>query len=450
MKASEDVLSLVKVIDAPRTLVVGGWVRDQLLGLDSKDVDFEVYGLNLDVVAQRLQDAGHKVNLVGQQFGVLTVDNKYDVSVPRRDNKCGVGHTGFTVECDPTMTPKEAAARRDFTINALAFDPLTGEVLDFFNGQEDLMLGHLNATSEAFMEDPLRVLRGMQFAARFGMEVDALTLVWARKMADQFDTLSSERIYGEWKKWALKGNHPSLGLHLLEECNWLQCFPELEAMLGVEQEFAWHPEGCVLMHTRYVCDAAAEVADRENLNDFDREVLMFAALCHDMGKPETTELGEDGVIRSHRHAKAGVKHARSFLEGMKAPQAVVEAVCKLTQYHLFHANFKEKWPKPRTVRRLAVKLDPVPFRLWVNLVEADASGRPPMPPCSPAEGWLALAHQVKVIDSAPKPLVMGRHLLKLGVEPGPEMGLMLADLFEKQLDGEFETVAEGLLLWAKT
>lgn len=442
----EEIKQLVREINAPRVLIVGGWVRDFLLGVESKDVDLEVYGLDLDAVAENLVTAGHKVDLVGKQFGVLKVDNRFDVSVPRRDSKNGVGHKGFTAVCDPTMTPKEAAARRDFTVNSIAFDPMTGEWLDPFNGVDDLREGVLRATSEAFVEDPLRVLRGMQFSARFGFDLDDWTYYLCETMGKEFHALPAERVYEEWKKWALKGRYPGYGLLTLVSADWLQYFPELAALDDCPQEPEWHPEGDVWIHTLHVCDAAAEIAERDKLNDFDREVLMFAALCHDFGKPETTVKEESGRITSKRHAKEGVKHARAFLERMKAPQAVVEAVCKLTQYHLFHSNFGTSLPPAKTVRRLANKLAPVTVELWAKLVEADASGRPPMPACNPVEGWLDIAEEVHVKDSAPKPLVMGRHLITLGVKPGPGMGAMLKDLFEKQLDGEFETVEDGLKL----
>ena len=229
-----------------KALVVGGAVRDAVMGVVPKDIDVEVYGADYDTLHTTLSKYG-RADVVGKSFGVLklrTPDGQdYDFSVPRRDSKTGDGHTGFEVTVDHTMTPQQAAARRDFTMNALAFDPLTSEVHDYYGGIEDLENGVLRATTEAFKEDPLRVLRGMQFAARYGLRLDPETAKMCHEIVDSHDELATERIAEEWMKLAIKGKHPGTALEYLADTGWLKHYPELEAMFGVPQDPEWHPEG---------------------------------------------------------------------------------------------------------------------------------------------------------------------------------------------------------------
>ncbi len=243
-----------------RALVVGGAVRDALLGIDSKDVDIEVYGISYDRLAVFLEPYG-RIDLVGRSFGVVNFmagdGNACHFSVPRRDSRIGLGHRDFLSAFDEGFTPREAASRRDFTINALSFDPVTGELLDFFHGREDLQNRILRATSEAFSEDPLRVLRGMQFACRFDLSLDPSTAAKCGSIADQYSTLAKERVAEEFMKWALKSARPGRIAGYLSESGWLKDFPEIERIIGVPQDPEWHPEGDVGAHTMHVVDAAA-------------------------------------------------------------------------------------------------------------------------------------------------------------------------------------------------
>ncbi len=193
-----------------RALVVGGAVRDALLGVDAKDVDIEVYGIGYDRLAEMLSSHG-RIDLVGKSFGVINFTapegETCHFSVPRRDSKIGLGHRDFLSGFE-NITPREAASRRDFTINAISFDPIAGEVLDFFNGREDLQNRILRATSAAFSEDPLRVLRGMQFACRFDLTLDPATAAMCRSIAGEYSTLPKERVADEFMKWATKAVRP--------------------------------------------------------------------------------------------------------------------------------------------------------------------------------------------------------------------------------------------------
>ena len=228
-------------------LVVGGSVRDYLIdpNIEPKDLDVEVYRLSVDQLVELLQGYG-KVDQVGKSFGVIKLTTKqtdYDFSLPRTENKEGKGHTGFMVEVDPNISPKQAARRRDFTINSIAYDPLTGEFIDHFGGEVDLRFGYLIATSKAFSEDPLRVLRGMQFAGRFNLIAVSSTLDLCKSLLSEYKDLSKDRVWGEWYKWATKSVKPSKGLNFLDQCGWLTLYPELEALKGVEQDSEFHPEG---------------------------------------------------------------------------------------------------------------------------------------------------------------------------------------------------------------
>ena len=248
-------------------------------------------------------------------LGVLTQASGW-LSLPRRDSKTGRGHRDFLAEFDESITPKEAASRRDFTINAMSFDPETGEVLDFFGGQQDLRDRVLRATSDAFSEDPLRVLRGMQFACRFDLTLDANTAEMSRAIAGEYGTLPKERVSEEFMKWAVKSIRPGRLLGYLTETSWIAHFPEIQKLAGVPQDPTWHPEGDVGTHTMHVVDAAAHIAIREQLGADARAVLLFASLAHDFGKPATTELRErEGKMRwtSWGHEPLGGPIARQFL-----------------------------------------------------------------------------------------------------------------------------------------
>ena len=427
-------------------LIVGGAVRDYLLGNDPKDVDIEVYHLSAEQITRVLSRFG-RVHAVGRSFGVLKLrfanGEELDFAMPRRENKTGAGHRGFMVEPDPHMTPREAATRRDFTWNAMALTP-AGELLDFFNGADDLRSGVIRHVSDAFAEDPLRVLRAMQFAARFDMHLAPETAVLCRSLLAEASTLSIERIWGEWHKWAVKGQRPSAGLRVLYETGWIEIFPELHALVGCPQNAKYHPEGDVWTHTQFVCDAAAQIAAREHLEEQERMVLLFSALCHDLGKPCTTGPDAEGRMRSPGHAKAGVPLSQSFLQRIGATKQIIAQVERLVHRHMAHLRLEVN---EAAVCRLAVQLKPATIRMWAHVLEADYSGRPPFPPGKPATRVVELAEQLDVVDAPPKPLLLGRHLLEAGVAPGPGIGVLLDQVYEAQINGVVTTRAEALT-WA--
>jgi tRNA nucleotidyltransferase (CCA-adding enzyme) len=339
-----------------RALVVGGAVRDALLGIESKDFDIEVYGISYDRLAELLASHG-RTDLVGKSFGVVKLSGaggSFDFSVPRRDNKIGLGHRDFQSTFDPSITPREAAGRRDFTINAIAFDPISGELLDFFGGEVDLKQHVLRATGGAFAEDPLRVLRGMQFACRFDLTLDLATAKLSRSIADQYATIPKERVAEEFMKWAVKSSHPGRLANYLVETGWMEHFPEVQRILGVPQDPEWHPEGDVGVHTMLVIDAAARIAAREGLQGDDRAVLLFSALSHDFAKADTTALRErNGRMRltAFGHEAASGPLARSFLTRIGIKSGIVDQVVPLVENHLSHSSIGLE-VTPRSVRRV--------------------------------------------------------------------------------------------------
>ncbi|NJD04896.1 MAG: HD domain-containing protein [Methylococcaceae bacterium] len=430
-------------------ILVGGAVRDRMLGRESKDLDIEVYGLSVDALAGVLAPLG-SVHAVGKCFGVLKLrldGYELDISLPRRDRKVGQGHRGFEVDYDPAMTYVEAASRRDFTINSMGVNLATCELLDPWGGEADLKAGVLRHISDAFSEDPLRVLRACQFAARFGFSIAPETVFLCRSLETELPSLSSERVWGEFRKLLLKAEHPSVGLRALQETGALSLFPELAALQGVPQNPRYHPEGDVWIHNNLVIDACAAICRERWLEADEALVILLAALCHDLGKPATTRL-EDGQWRAIGHEEAGEAPTRCVLGRMGCPPSWVDGIVALVREHTRPLRLWDQHQlKPVSdgaIRRLALK---VPLR-QLNLValadfrgrtSADAGG-----PCEAVEWLSARAAQLAVADAAPKPLLQGRDLQQLGIAPGPAMGKLLKSAFEAQLDGEYNCREEGL------
>ena len=434
--AMECLCSAVKAAGG-QALLAGGCVRDAVLGLPVKDLDIEVYGIP-PARLREILSVRFPFDLVGEVFPILKVRRwPIDVSLPCRRSTMADGPGGLDDLCDPDMSPQEAASRRDFTMNALMLDPATQEVIDPWGGLEDLAAGVLRHTSGKFGEDPLRVLRGMQFVARFELEVAQETVSVCRSLTA--DALPSERVFEEWKKLILKGRCPSRGLTFLRHCGWVRYFPELESLLGCEQESDWHPEGDVWTHTLHCLDAFAGERLGEETEDL---VVGLAVLCHDFGKPATTTR-EQGRISSKGHEAAGETPTRSFLGRLTHQHDLVEAVVPLVLTHLRPQALFDAHAGDSAVRRLARLVGRID-RL-VRVARCDQMGRPPIAfDGFPAGEWLLTrAHALAVEQAAPKPLVMGRHLLALGLSEGPRVGRILEACYEAQLDGAFATLEAG-------
>ena len=422
-----------------RALLVGGTVRDALLGRPAEDLDIEVFGIEPDRLRGLLGER-FELDLVGQSFGVLKIRHlAIDVSIPRRESKRGLGHKGFEIHSDPTLSVAEAAERRDFTVNAMAWDPLSGELLDPFDGRSDLEARVLKHVSQKFAEDPLRVLRGMHFAARFHLRPDPATVELCRSIEPE--GLARERIFEEWKKLLLLGREISRGLDFLRASGWVAYYPELEALIDCPQDPEWHPEGDVWIHALHVMDAFAGERLGE---DWDDLVVGFGCLCHDLGKPATTSHDRDGRIRSRGHEEAGEEPTRAFLRRLTAQDALVDEVVPLVREHLKPIALQKAGAGPSAIRRLARRVGRID-RL-VRLARADHAGRPPRVfDGFPAGEWLLQrARELAVEAEKPKPIVMGRHLIELGLEPGRHFKELLEACLEAQLDGLFTDLDGGL------
>lgn len=447
--------ALVRVRQAgghPR--LVGGCVRDWLLEIPSTDFDVEVGALSFAELYQALAPLG-ATDVVGRSFGVIKLrleSREYDFSLPRRESKTGAGHRGFRVHPDPTLSDAEAAARRDFTINAIAYDPFTCTLIDPHGGERDLRAKLLRHTSAAFIEDPLRVLRAMQFAGRFDLTLAPETAQLCATIADSFRELPLERVWGEWDKWATQSTHPSRGLIVLRETGWLRHFPEIASMRGTPQEPEWHPEGDVLIHTKHCLDALAASPGWLASKPERRRRLMLAVLAHDFGKPLTTAYIErHGCMRwtSNGHEAAGGPFAETFLQRIGAPHDLIEPVRTLVVHHLLHHQGPQATYSDSQIRRLARQLIPATIEDLCEVMEADARGRPPLTPIHSLrliEKLRTRAQELCVDEQAPRPLLLGRHLLAQKMPPGPHLKPLLAEAFEAQLDGAFSDEA-GAVAW---
>lgn len=419
-----------------QALVVGGAVRDAITGNIPKDIDIEVYGVSYPELQEILGKYSNHIDFAGKQFGVIKFTdnegNPYDFSIPRRENKREGGlHTDFDIVPDPNMTPKDAASRRDFTWNSLAYNPLTGDLHDYFNGVEDLNNKVIRHTSGQFAEDPLRVLRGMQFASRFGFDIAPETAELAKQIAAQFTNnklvhenrgvetdefgntqnvphLAQERVAEEFMKFAVKAKYPSKILDYLVNTGWIKFFPLLKQMYdnlsqeytdtlqpehkslydgnGVPQDPEWHPEGNLWEHTKQTMDVAAAIADREGMKEDQRAIYIFSAMLHDIAKagldhrggPITRLRDKKGVMRwtSHGHEQAGGPLAEQFLQQIGVKADIVSAVKTLIENHLGYISYGVN-PTDKSINKLAGKLhmSKTNIETLMHLIEADQSGR---------------------------------------------------------------------------
>ena len=444
------IIELAKIVagNGGRAMLVGGCVRDALMNIEPKDWDLEIYGIEAADLREILDKFG-EVNAVGEAFTVYKVGQDLDVALPRRERKVGRGHKGFVVEGDPQMPFAEAAKRRDFTINAIMQDALTGEIIDVYNGRADIENKILRAVSrETFAEDSLRVLRAAQFAARFEFTIEAETIEICR--AIDLSDLPKERLRGELEKLLLKAQKPSIGLQYFYDLRIAeQLFPELVALVGVPQEKEWHPEGNVDVHTLMVVDEARKLID--DLEFAKKMTVMLGALCHDFGKPATTEFF-DGRWRSYAHDEAGIAPTLSFLDTLGVftldGYDVRASIVQLVRYHLTPGMLYKSKPGDGAFRRLARKVEP---DLLYRVAKADSLGRNPdwLPPekrfKAEAQEWFIERMRDLNVEHKPLPaILMGRHLIELGLKPSPQFKKIIDAIYEKQLDGQITDLTQAI------
>ncbi|MDQ3131674.1 MAG: HD domain-containing protein [Acidobacteriota bacterium] len=449
-KIPEKIIKLAEIVkqNGGRAMLVGGCVRDELMGIEPKDWDLEIYGIEPPKLREILESFG-EVNAVGEAFTVYKIGQDLDVALPRRERKIGRGHKGFVVEGDKDMSFEEASKRRDFTLNAILKDVLTGEIIDCYGGRADIENKILRVVSrETFAEDSLRVLRAAQFAARFDFAIEAETVEICR--AIDLTDLPKERIWSELEKLLLKSNKPSIGLQYFYDLNVAnQLFPELVALVGVPQEAEWHPEGPVDVHSLMVVDEARKLID--DLPYSKQVTVMLGALCHDFGKPSTTKFF-DGRWRSHAHDEAGVEPTNSFLDKLGIftldGYDVRGQIIQIVRYHLTPGMLYKSQPGDGAFRRLARKVE---TDLLYRVAKADSLGR--NPEWLPQEKWfkaeaqewfIERVRELNIENEAPKPLLMGRHLIELGLKPSAEFKRILDAVYEKQLDGQITDLDEAI------
>lgn len=438
---SENDLSVARRIaeaaaaEGGRVYFVGGFVRDRLLGRENKDIDIEVHGIPFEALTRILSALGEPV-LMGASFGVMGLRHcELDIAMPRSEKATGRGHKDFAVSVDPFLGEEKAARRRDFTINAMMEDVLSGEVLDFFGGLADLKgrrIRHVN--DQSFVEDPLRVLRACQFAARFEFNVAPETAALCSRMA--LDALARERVMGEMEKALLKAAKPSIFLRELREMDQLGFwFPEAKALIGVPQPPKYHPEGDAWTHTLQALDEAALLRDRA------RQPLWFmlASLCHDMGKAVATEC-VGGEYRAYRHELLGLPIVSRFLDRLTGETKLKEYVLNMTRLHMVPNAMAFSDARHRTWMKLFDRsVCPEDLLLlakadFLGCRGAEQSREERLRLYAPTEERLrALLRDYRELMA--RPYVMGRDLIEAGMTPGPSFSAALEHAHKLRLAG---------------
>ena len=424
------------------TFYVGGFVRDRLLGIDNKDVDIEVHGVEPDKLFELLGEIGEPLSF-GRAFGVYSLKGyDIDIAMPRRETATGRGHRDFEVEVDPFLGTYNAARRRDFTINALMEDVLTGEIVDHFGGLNDLknkIIRHIDP--ETFVEDPLRVLRGAQFAARFGFSIAPETVELCRTI--DLSALSSERVREELKKALLKAARPSIFFESLREMDQLGVwFPELGQLIGLEQDPKYHPEGDVWVHTMEVIDRAAEVRDKTS----DPYAFMMLALTHDLGKITTTEFVK-GRIHAYEHETKGMPIVREFVSRLDNQVRVLEYIENMVPLHMR--------PNVAAYARPSLKKTNKMFDTAIapqDLIYFAMCDRPVFSGTDEFSGDSDFLFErlEKYEETMAKPYVMGRDLIEAGLEPGVYFTEILDHAHKLRLAGiDKETAMKQVLAYAR-
>lgn len=408
---------------------VGGYVRDRLLGLQNKDIDIEIHGITPEALTEILSLLG-EMTAYGESFGIFGLRHFHlDIAMPRSERAVGPGHRDFICTLDPFIGTFRAALRRDFTVNALMQDVLTGEIVDHFGGVEDLRKGFIRHMDDRrFAEDPLRVLRGAQFASRFEFQIAPETVEICRRM--DLSALPPERIFGELEKALMKAAHPSRFFTELRRMDQLKLwFPELQALIGVPQPPQHHPEGDVWNHTMMVLDEAAALRTQA---DYPLG-LMCSALCHDFGKVTATRVEDDGRLHAFGHEKAGVPLAERFLTRITREKRLIRYVQNMVELHMLPNMLTAQHAGEKAYNKVFDRsVSPADLLL---LSRADALGSS-LPPAAylPTEETL----QLRLTDFQKQmavPFVTGADLIAAGFLPGTDFHAALEYAHKLQLSG---------------
>lgn len=435
-----------------KPIFVGGFVRDHFSGHSTNDLDIELYGVtSLDTLETLLKPFG-KLGLYGKSFGVLKLSYEgysIDFAPPRAESKSGFGHKGFEIIWHNELDFTSAARRRDFTINAIGYDPITKKILDPYSGIQDLDNKILRCVDPStFVDDPLRLLRAVQFAARYELTCDNTLLVLCRDMiaGGALEELPKERIFEEFKKLLLLSTHPSIGMNVLRDMGGLPFFTPLDRFEYTPQESSSHPEGHVWTHTLMALDVMATLRCGAWRRDM---VLMLSTLLHDIGKPDTTTIVE-GVLNAPKHAETGVELARTWLGKITEDKELIEAILPLVHYHGWPRKLFRTRADDSKILRLSTQ---VCIDDLITVAKADFFGRSfndDIPTCFEAGEWLyKRASELGVLYAPPTPLLLGRDLISLGLTPSEAFKPILDSAYEAQLNQLFFTHEEAII-WAKS
>lgn len=421
------------------TYCVGGFVRDTIMGYTPNDIDIEVYNIDYENLADILSNFG-QIDLIGKSFGIIQLVTheglKLDFSIPRIENKVGIGHTNFNCTFDKNITPYDAAQRRDYSINAMLMD-VNGNIIDYFHGQEHLKMKILHPTSEAFKEDALRVLRGMQFASRFYLSASELTKQYAKEIFEDYKNISKDRIMHEWLKWA-KSPYPFMGIKFLDDTEWINHYPQIANLKITQQNEKYHPEGNVYIHTMTVVEYAASV--------WQNKVITLAALCHDMGKIRYTVYNEQKEIISPGHNDP--TDAILFCKSIGLPNDLTDKISILVKEHMFDTTN----PSIKSIKRLINRLEgKVTINDLIKLIEADKNGR--LTYYGKTEDLYAIekiAEEIKLENGKIPPIIQGRDLINSGFKPSPLFGKVLDFVYNIQIDESIDSYSTLLNIAIKT
>ena len=417
-----------------QALLVGGCVRDGLLNIPCYDIDCEVHGVQRDALLALLESFG-EIDMSGERYGIFTIKGaEIDIALPRRERRTGPGHKDFSVEADPFLDPAQAAARRDFTVNAIMRDALTGEYIDPYGGMRDLEDGVLRAMPGAhFEEDPLRVLRGAQFAARFHLTPDAQTI--KRMKAMPLDRLSGARVLDEAKKALLKADRPDVFFRVLRDAQALEpWFSELAALCGVPQNPVHHPEGDAFEHTMLVLREAAQLRYQMGNQMRDPLAFMLACLVHDLGKAVSTKKNEKGAWQAIGHDHTGVPLAGELLSRLGLSKAVIAYAQNMCALHMrLHTCYSGKARVSRTNILFDEAVNPQELG-WLVMCDARGKGKPR----SEANGEEAFIRErlAAYKEAAARPMPDAKMLMEAGAQKGPALGRAMREARRLVLSGE--------------
>lgn len=413
-----------------RALLVGGCVRDEILGIPCYDIDCEVHGIAPDDLRALLGAFG-EIDESGKQYGIYTIKGAgIDIALPRKETRTGSGHKDFSVTTDPSLSPGQAAARRDFTVNAIMRDALTGEYVDPYGGMEDLKKGVLRAMPGGqFEEDPLRVLRGAQFAARFHLTPDEETIGKMQRMP--VDQLSAARVMAETKKALLMADEPEMYFRILEQAGALEpWFHELAALRKAPQNPVYHPEGDSFEHTMMVLHAAAEIKNQMK----DPLSFMLSALCHDLGKAVSTRKNDKGVWQAIGHEHTGVPLCADLLMRLGVSKGMIAFVQNMCALHMrVHTCYYGKARVSRTNVLFDKAANPRELA-WLVVCDSRGTGKP-RENADEEQAWIfeRLSAYERVIASG---MPDAKMLMNMGVQPGPDMKKAIAYAREQVLCGK--------------